>query len=57
MADDLAGLADRLGAVDPVRYPSVARLGEEFFSGDGRQRSDWAFGVLVDGILAVGSRS
>jgi AcrR family transcriptional regulator len=55
-ADDLTALAAQIAVVDAVRYPHVARLGDELMSGDGPDRADWAFDVLLDGILAAGSR-
>jgi hypothetical protein len=40
-----------------VRYPNLARLGGELTSGDGPARTDWAFDVLLDGILAASART
>jgi hypothetical protein len=56
-AADLSTLAAQIAAADPVRYPHIAGLGDELISGDGPSRSDWAFHVLVDGILAIISRA
>ena len=56
-ADDLTALAAQIAIVDAARYPHVARLGDELLSGDGLDRADWAFGVLLDGILAASSRT
>jgi len=55
-ADDLTALAAQIAVVDAARYPHVARLGDELVSGAGPDRADWAFDVLLDGILAAGSR-
>jgi AcrR family transcriptional regulator len=51
-AADLSALAEQIRATDPARYPHIAGLGDELVSGDGPSRSDWAFNVLVDGVLA-----
>ncbi|GAB2856177.1 TetR/AcrR family transcriptional regulator C-terminal domain-containing protein [Actinoallomurus bryophytorum] len=51
-AADLSALADQIRATDPARYPHITALGDELVSGDGASRSDWAFNVLVDGVLA-----
>jgi AcrR family transcriptional regulator len=48
--DDLSALGARIAAVDPVRYPQIARLGDELIAGDGRARFDWGFDALVAGI-------
>ncbi len=56
-ADDLTVLAAQIAIVDAARYPHVARLGDELVSGDGVARADWAFHVLLDGILAASSRT
>jgi AcrR family transcriptional regulator len=56
-ADDLTALAAQIAVVDAGRYPHVARLGDELMSGDGPARADWAFDVLLDGIIAAGSRT
>jgi AcrR family transcriptional regulator len=55
-AHDLTAVAAQIAIVDAVRYPHLARLGDELVSGDGPDRADWAFDVLLDGILAAGSR-
>jgi AcrR family transcriptional regulator len=49
---ELAELAGRLAAVDPARYPTIARLGPEIVGGEPADRFDWAFDVLLAGILA-----
>lgn len=54
-AEDLSALATQLAYVDGERYPHIARLGTELVSGDGAERFDWAFNVLLDGILAASS--
>ena len=41
---------------DAERHPHLTRLGAELLSGDGGARSDWAFDVIVDGILASAAR-
>ncbi|WP_371785987.1 TetR/AcrR family transcriptional regulator [Streptosporangium subroseum] len=56
-ADEFSALAAKIAAVDAVRYPRIARLGDELMSGDGQARSDWAFDVLLDGILAAAHRT
>ncbi|MEU4226657.1 TetR/AcrR family transcriptional regulator [Nonomuraea sp. NPDC026600] len=56
-ADDLTALAAQIAVVDAARYPRLARLGDELVSGDGPDRADWALDVLLDGILAAGSRA
>jgi AcrR family transcriptional regulator len=56
-ADDFSALAAKIAGVDAARYPQISRLGDELMSGDGRARSDWAFDVLLDGILAAASRT
>jgi AcrR family transcriptional regulator len=55
--DELSVLAEKIAAVDPTRYPHLGRLGDELTSGDGQARSDWAFEVLLDGILAASART
>lgn len=54
---EFSALAAKIAAIDAARYPNVARLGGEIMSGDGRARFDWAFDVLLDGILAASSRT
>ncbi|MDF2117266.1 TetR/AcrR family transcriptional regulator [Roseiarcaceae bacterium H3SJ34-1] len=54
-ARDFSSLAARVVAIDAARYPHIARLGPELMSGNGAARSDWAFDVLLDGILAAAS--
>ena len=56
-AADEADLADRIATIDPATHPHIARLGDHLISGDGSSRSEWAFDVLIDGILAAGHRS
>ncbi|MCO6006890.1 TetR/AcrR family transcriptional regulator C-terminal domain-containing protein [Actinoallomurus purpureus] len=56
-SDDLSALAALIATADAVRYPHIVRLGVELISGDGAARSDWAFDVLLDGILAAGSHA
>ncbi|MEU4220660.1 TetR/AcrR family transcriptional regulator [Actinoplanes sp. NPDC026623] len=51
-AERMSDMAERLGAVDPQRFPNIARLGPELVSGDGPGRSSWALDVVLDGILA-----
>jgi len=54
---ELSDLAAKVAVADPVRFPHVARLGAELVSGDGQARSDFAFDVLLDGILAAAART
>jgi AcrR family transcriptional regulator len=56
-ADDLTVLAAQIAVVGPARYPHVARLSDMLMSGDGLERLDWAFDVLLDGLLAASSRT
>lgn len=55
--DDLKALAAQIAIVDAGRYPHIARLGAELTSGAGPDRADWAFDVLLDGLLAAQSRT
>jgi AcrR family transcriptional regulator len=55
-AADFSALADKIATADATRYPHVSRLGDELMSGPGSARADWAFDVLLDGILAANSR-
>jgi len=55
--EEFSALAAKIASADATRYPHVARLGGELMSGDGRARFDWAFDVLLDGILAASSRT
>jgi AcrR family transcriptional regulator len=50
--EEFTALAVKIASADAARYPHVARFGDELMSGDGRARFDWAFDVLLDGILA-----
>jgi AcrR family transcriptional regulator len=52
---DFSALSAQIAAVDAARHPHIARLGDELVSGDGPARFDWAFDVLLDGILAASS--
>ena len=52
-ADVLSDLATRLTHTDPAQFPHIARLGAALVAGDGATRADWAFDVLLDGILAA----
>jgi AcrR family transcriptional regulator len=54
---EFSALTTQIASVDAARYPHVARLGDELMSGDGRARFDWAFDVLLDGILAASART
>jgi AcrR family transcriptional regulator len=56
-ADDFSALAEKIATADATRYPHVSRLADEIMSGDGQSRADWAFDVLLDGIVAAGSRT
>ncbi len=52
-ADDMAELAVRIAGVDAARHPHLARVGGDLLSGDGPSRADWAFDVLLDGLLGA----
>jgi AcrR family transcriptional regulator len=54
---DLAAITAAITAADPDRSPHITRLGDELISGDGPSRFNWAVEVLLDGILAAGSRA
>lgn len=56
-AEEMSALATKISSADPARYPHIARHGDQLTSGDGPARSDWALDVLLDGILAAGSRA
>jgi AcrR family transcriptional regulator len=56
-AADFDAMAAGIAAADPARMPHIARLGAELISGPGPARADWALDVLLDGILAAGSRT
>ena len=43
-------------SADETRYPHIVRLSEPLVSGDAVARTDWAFDVLLDGIVAAGAR-
>jgi AcrR family transcriptional regulator len=51
-ADDMAELATQVAGVDAARFPHIARIGSDLLSGDGSSRTDWAFDLLLDGLLA-----
>jgi AcrR family transcriptional regulator len=40
--------------VDANRYPRIAALREDLFSGTPTSRSEWAITMLIEGLLAVG---
>lgn len=46
-------LAEHVTKVDEASYPHIARLGQGLISGNGETRSNWAFEVLLNGILAA----
>jgi AcrR family transcriptional regulator len=50
--DRLSDITDRVGHLDPQRYPNITGLRHELVSGRGPVRSDWGLDVLLDGILA-----
>jgi AcrR family transcriptional regulator len=56
-AADFDAMAAGIAAADPARTPHIARLGADLISGPGPARTDWALDVLLDGILAAGSRT
>jgi tetracycline repressor-like protein len=56
-ADELSALATSIATADAVRYPHISRLGDQLMSGDGPARTDWAFDVLLSGILAAATRT
>jgi AcrR family transcriptional regulator len=51
-ADEFSALATNIAAADAVRYPHIARLGDQLTAGDGMARTNWALDVLLDGICA-----
>jgi AcrR family transcriptional regulator len=55
-ADAMSDLAAQLEHTDAARYPHIARLGAALVSGEGGARVDWSLDVLLDGIVAAGSR-
>lgn len=55
-ADELSALAANIATADPIRYPHIAELGDQLVSGAGPARTDWAFDVLLDGILAAAAK-
>lgn len=44
-------------AADPDRYPHIAALTDQLFSGTPESRSEWALNVLIDGLIAATSRT
>ena len=52
-AEEFSGLAEKIAAADPARHPHIARLGEKLTAGDGETRINWAFDVLLNGILGA----
>lgn len=48
-----SGLAAKITTADPVRYPTVARLGADLISGPGPDRFTYGLDVLLTGILAT----
>lgn len=52
-ADEISALAAAVSTVDAARYPSIARLGDDLFSGKGTERFDWAVDVLLAGSLTI----
>jgi AcrR family transcriptional regulator len=56
-AEEFSALTERIASADAALYPHIVGLGDEIMSGDGFSRSDWAFDVLLDGIVAAGSRT
>ena len=54
-AEALSDLGTQLAHTDAARYPHIARLGAALVEGDGSARADWAFDVLLDGILTARS--
>lgn len=49
----LSDLGAQLVNTSAEQFPHIARLGAVLVSGGGPARSDWAFDVLIDGILAA----
>ncbi|WP_405753308.1 TetR/AcrR family transcriptional regulator [Streptomyces sp. NBC_00144] len=41
----------------PDRYPHIAALADQLFSGTPESRSEWALNVLIDGLVAATSRT
>jgi AcrR family transcriptional regulator len=56
-ANERSALATNIATADDTRYPHIVQLSEALMSGDGPARTDWGFDVLLDGILAAGSRA
>jgi len=56
-AEEFSALTDQIASADASLYPHIALLGDELMAGDGFSRSDWAFNVLLDGIVAAGTRT
>jgi AcrR family transcriptional regulator len=54
--EEIRALAAKISSADPARYPHIARLANPLMSGEGPARSDWAFDVLLDGILFASSK-
>ncbi|MGC4864776.1 TetR/AcrR family transcriptional regulator C-terminal domain-containing protein [Micromonospora sp. DT53] len=46
-------LTEALRKAAADNHPHIARAGEALFSGSGRQRLSWMFGVLIEGISTV----
>ena len=51
-ARDRSALAAQVATADPVRYPTLARLGDDLLSGAGPDRFTYGLDVLITGILA-----
>ena len=46
-------LAERFGALDEERYPTLAALGPALTRGDGRERFELGLDVIINGLLAT----
>jgi AcrR family transcriptional regulator len=46
-------LVDAARRVKPEIHPHIAALGDDLWSGDGRQRLTWGYAVLINGIVAT----
>ena len=52
-ANEDAALAAVIATVDASRYPHVAQLGDELFSGSGLERFQWGIDIFLTGALSV----
>ncbi len=52
-ADEDSALIAVIATVDASRYPHIARLGDELFSGSGLERFQWGIDVFLAGALSA----